>query len=327
MNHYLHTDKSNICYISYFFEKVKSAFDSYKKENNELNKNWFKHKLDELMRDNNEITDCASILGELQIYGLLKNSFFEYGLKCQRAKKNKKMPDFTYEFNNNKANIEVATFLGTGKDEKKISKYENGYQEIHPYGKPQGDKKDNDLSELIKMLNGIKKDESQMNKEDINILAINLVNPIGEPIFKNLLKNRTNPYFIEKYSDINTIYMGGIWQSFYSKKDDSIFYSIGINDMIEENIYKMEYDSRFQRESLIDFAILNTYEGVVVYQNFNRNVKIPKNIYRCLMSLEYININNLWINWPKNNLKKRVNYHREIGKLYLKEAKKDKWYV
>ena len=100
-----------------------------------------------------------------------------------------------------------------------------------------------------------------------------------------------------------------------------------MNDFIKEYVYKMEYNSRFQRKSIIDFVILNTYEGVVIYQNFNRNIEIPKCIYKCLMSLDNINIDNLWLNYPKNNLEERVNYHRELGELYLREAEESKSYV
>ena len=45
------------------------------------------------------------------------------------------------------------------------------------------------------------------------------------------------------------------------------------------------------------------------------------------MSLDNINIDNLWLNYPKNNLEERVNYHRELGELYLREAEESKSYV
>ena len=66
---------------------------------------------------------------------------------------------------------------------------------------------------------------------------------------------------------------------------------------------------------------------MVIYQNFNRNIEIPKYIYKCLMSLDNINIDNLWLNYPIKNLEKRVNYHRELGELYLREAEESKSYV
>ena len=319
-------NEKNFRYVNYFLYRIKTAFDSYSNESDDANKIWFNDKLNTLTEKHKNITNHAGILGELQIYGLLNNSPFKQGLKCAKTNKNA-TPDFIYKTTVDgkkiKINIEVASSLGTG-DEKK-RKTEQG--EIFTYGKPEREGIDNSLSELIRMMNRIKKGDIQMKEDDINILAINLVNPIGEPIFLNLLEERYKPYFIKKEGDSNTIFTGGIWQSFYSKKDDRIFVSIGMNDFIKEYVYKMEYNSRFQRKSIIDFVILNTYEGVVIYQNFNRNIEIPKCIYKCLMSLDNINIDNLWLNYPKNNLEERVNYHRELGELYLREAEESKSYV
>ena len=181
------------------------------------------------------------------------------------------------------------------------------------------------------MLNNIKQKDEQFNKKDINILVINLVSPIYKNLSFNFFEERYKPYYIDKYSD-NAIYSGGVWQAFYSKKNDNIFYCIGVMDNIEQEVYKMPYNSRFnksfnEKHSILDFAIINTYETTAIYQNLNRKQKIHKNIYRCLMSLNNIKLDSLWINFPINNLEKRVNYHRRLGKAYLREAKKDRFYV
>lgn len=342
INYNLLNEKNAYC-VNYFLHKIKPAFDNYSKESKD-NKIWFNNRLNTFINKDKDITGLAGILGEIQIYVLLSNSSFKHGLKCVKTKpttKNKsvkkanenKTPDFIYETTVEnkkiKVNIEVASSLGTKKEEKKrITEQNEIYPyEIYPYGKPEREEIDNSLSEVIRMINRVKEPDSQLKEEDINILAINLVNPIGEPIFLNLLKERGKPYFINKEGDNNTIYTGGIWQAFYSKKGDRIFSSIGINDLIKEEIYKMEYNSRFQGKSIVDFAIINTYEGVFIYQNFNRNIEIPKHIYKCLMSLDNINIDNVFINFPINNLEERVNYYRELGEAYLKEAEESKSYV
>ncbi|TXJ33661.1 hypothetical protein EPJ69_04580 [Brachyspira aalborgi] len=319
-------NEKNAYYVNYFLYRIKVAFDNYSKESSDINKRWFNNRLNIFMKDE-DIRNLAGILGELQIYGLLSNSPFKYWLKCVKTTNEKKTPDFIYENycrrEKIKVNIEVASSLGT-KDEKKQRTEQN---EIYPYGKPKREGIDNSLSEVISMINRIKEPDSQMKEEDINILAINFVNPIGECIFLNILKERGKPYFINKEGDNNTIYTGGIWQAFYSKKGDRIFGSIGMDDYIKEEIYKMEYNSRFQGKSVVDFAIINTYEGVFIYQNFNRKIEIPKHIYKCLMSLDNINIDNVFLNFPINNLEERVNYYRELGEAYLKEAEESKSYV
>ena len=178
-------NEKNFRYVNYFLYRIKTAFDSYSNESDDANKIWFNDKLNTLTEKHKNITNHAGILGELQIYGLLNNSPFKQGLKCVKTNQNA-TPDFIYETTVDgkkiKINIEVASSLGTG-DEKK-RKTEQG--EIFTYGKPEREGIDNSLSELIRMMNRIKKGDIQMKEDDINILAINLVNPIGEPIFLNL---------------------------------------------------------------------------------------------------------------------------------------------
>ncbi|WP_158634697.1 hypothetical protein [Brachyspira aalborgi] len=45
------------------------------------------------------------------------------------------------------------------------------------------------------------------------------------------------------------------------------------------------------------------------------------------MSLNNIKSDSLWINFPINNLDKRVNYYRKLGEAYLIEAEKGRWDV
>lgn len=152
-------------------------------------------------------------------------------LNIDKEEKNINTPDFIYRDNNSKVNIEIATFLGTNKKEKLITENIDGSREVYPFSKPQKSD-ENDLSGLISMLNNIKQKDEQFNKKDINILVINLVSPIYKNLSFNFFEERYKPYYIDKYSD-NAIYSGGVWQAFYSKKNDNIFYCIGVMDNIE----------------------------------------------------------------------------------------------
>ena len=315
-----------------FIKQLKDAFCQYAEDKN---KKWFENKLESIknfndIQNDDQVRNYISIIGELQVYGLLMRSLFGFGLEYKKEEKNVNTPDFIYRDNNSKVNIEIATFLGTNKEEKLIIKHKDGSREIYPFSKPQK-ADENDLRGLISMLNNIKQKDEQFNKKYINILFINLVSPIYKNLSFNFFEERYKPYYIDKYSD-NAIYSGGVWQAFYSKKNDNIFYCIGVMDNIEQEVYKMPYNSRFNKSSnekysIADFAIINTYDTTAIYQNLNRTQDIHKNIYRCLMSLNNIKSDSLWINFPINNLDKRVNYHRRLGKAYLREAKKDRFYV
>ena len=319
-----------------FIKQLKDAFWKYTEDKNDINKKWFEDRLECIknfhdIQNDDQVRNYISTIGELQIYGLLMRSLFGFGLEHKKEEKNINTPDFIYRYNkNNQVDIEIATFLGTNKEEKLITKHKDGSREIYPFSKPQKSD-ENDLSGLISMLNNIKQKDEQFNEEYINILVINLVSPIYKNLSFNFFEERYKPYYIAKYSD-NAIYSGGVWQSFYSKKNDNIFHSIGVMDKIDQEVYKMPYNSRFNKSpdekySIADFAIINTYETTAIYQNLNRKQKIHKNIYRCLMSLNNIKSDSLWINFPINNLEKRVNYHRELGELYLREAEESKSYV
>lgn len=319
-----------------FINQLKDAFCQYNEDENDKNKKWFKNQLECIQKFNyiqndDQVRNYVSIIGELQIYGLLMRSLFGFGLEHKKVEDGIKTSDFIYKDNKNKqVNIEIATFLGTNKEEKLISNHTDDSKEIYPFSKPQKIN-ENDLSGLISMLNNIKQEDEQFNEKYINILVINLVSPLYKNLPFNFFEERYKPYYIYKCPD-NAICIGGVWQAFYSKKGDNIFYSIGVTDKIEQEVYKMPYNSRFNKSpdekySIVDFAIINTYEGVVIYQNFNRKIEIPKHIYKCLMSLDNINIDNVWLNFPINNLEERVNYYRELGEAYLMEAKESKSYV
>ena len=318
-----------------FVGQLKDAFCKYTEDKNDKNRKWFENKLEYIknfndIQNDDKARNYISIIGELQVYGLLMRSLFGFGLEHRKEEKNINTPDFIYIDDDNKVNIEIAILLGTNKKEKLITNYADSYIGIHPFSKPQK-ADENDLSGLISMLNNIKQKDEQFNKKDINILFINLVSPIYKNLSFNFFEERYKPYYIIK-CPYNTIYSGGLWQAFYSKKNDNIFHSIGVMDNIDQEVYKMPYNSRFNKSpdekySIADFAIINTYETTAIYQNLNRKQKIHKNIYRCLMSLNNIKLDSLWINFPINNLEKRVNYHRRLGKAYLREAKKDRFYV
>mgnify|MGYP001150750480 CR=1 FL=1 len=309
------------------------------------NKEWFKHKTnllknkcfnstnsEEKRMDN--IRNIASIIGELQIYQLLMESLFKFKIECKKEEKDKRTPDFTYTYEDNKknekkVNIEVATLLGTSNEDKLISSQTNNLKEVHPFSKPTNEN-ENDLSGLISMINNIKGDQEQFCEKDINILAINLVSPLYKYTPFNFFEDRYKPYFISKCPD-NAIYMGGLWQAFYSRKNDKIFYCIDIMNKIYQEVYTMPYNSRFNNDdksneklNIIDFAIINLYGNVAIYQNLYRNNEIDKHIYRCLMSIENISYESVWINWPNNKLKEKVNFYRELSELYINDAVNDK---
>ncbi len=298
-------DESNKVRVA-FYKELKYAFEQLSGDSN--NTEWFDKKIDSLKSDVT-IENISSILGELRAYSIIKSSYFGNNLICN----NNGGADFITKTikNNNEILIEVNTPLGrsdeirTTVSHQEISDGEVTIQTIGkaPFGYPQR-KIDNFQSEGISKIRSVKEDEKQFNDNSINILFVDYVNPFFNDHL-DILKDQQKPYIIFQ----KQIRWGEIWHAFYAKKEDEIF--DGMNNLNHNNGYLMEYDGRFHDLTKINFVFINLIDCMAIYESFNDS--IDDSIYPMIYSLNKLNYEDIWINWPIENLKARIDNTRNIG--------------
>jgi hypothetical protein len=253
-------------------------------------KDWGSVKKKEVI-DNTCIKNISSVLGEIRALGLIHNSFLGVNLKC--SKKNIAGADFyTTHYNDVlRIAIEVNTPLGRDKEERTTNKINDFMTEFSPFGLPAREY-DTNQSEVISKIASIKDDEHQFKIEDINILFLDFVNPFLYRCGLDLINEQYKPYM--KHDD--GITWGALWHAFYAKKNDIIVEQFNCEGIHEKGEYKMEFDGRFQRNSKIDFIILNLVKELVIYENIQHEQVIDNETYLALLSLPGSSLENSFLN-------------------------------
>jgi len=289
-----------------FIKELDNAFTLLSKDS--LNNDWFNEKLASLK---NDITreNVSSILGEFRAYSIIKNSFFGDNLICNKYDG----ADFITKTRRTGTTIliEVNTPLGRSQENRTILSHKqkiNGniithIKEIAPFGFPKR-KKDNIQCEAISKIAAIKGDEKQFKDDAINILFIDFVNPFFND-YLDILNDHHKPYLFFQ----NQITWGAIWHAFYAKQDDKIFDHM--NNLRHSSSYTMEFNGRFHNSTKINFALVNMINNLAIFEGF-RDI-IDKAIYPMLFSFNKINFDDIWINWPVENLRNRINDTRQVG--------------
>ncbi|MCK4798987.1 MAG: hypothetical protein KAT05_16560 [Spirochaetes bacterium] len=295
------------------------------------NKSWLESKL-KIINNLKNITEVEDIFSELRAFLYLYN-VFNNSLLCEKEINNKK-PDFYINDKNiyNKPIIIDVASYNSSKSKKikrildnRVTKIKNVTLQIkvtesNPAGFPQRQGIDIYNSENISKLNNIKNKEDQFIYNCLNILWIDFFNQYHWDDI-SITVNKYFPF----YSNNSWIYFGWLWHGFYSKKNDIIFDCLNKN-LIYRREYKMEYNAKFQSNSILDFAIFNLPEGIIIFENCKRRKKFS--IYEALLKIPNLKLEYSFLNWPNNNLKSRINYYRKFGKklydLYYPFSKKNK---
>lgn len=304
-----------------FLRQIEEAF-VFSERDTDNNRKWFDSKIKEII-ESKERKQVSSNLGELRAYSILKKSHFGENLKCESGKG----CDFTTTIcvgnKEKKVRIEVNTPLG--RDNPKRTTIEHGttvdghittgIKEYAPFGFPEREK-DSIGSEVISKINSIKEDEAQFEDEAINILFIDYVNPFLSSL--DIMNGHNKPFNFHN----DTIYTGNIWWGLYSKKKEDVFFAKAFFYPDREKTYEMEYNGKLAcKNSKVDFVILNMYEGISVFEKlFKHKLVVEKEIYLSFMTLSRIDFENLWINYPVHDLKKRVKRTKKQGRKIWKTA-------
>lgn len=269
------------------------------------NEQWLKEKIKIILEDK-DLSNVSASLGEIRAYGEL------IWIWKSNIKPGRSGSDFSTELNGKTIKIEVNTpqhrtkrhildHESFGSDRIKGRVYE-----IFPFGWPERDT-DNVQGEATSKLAAIKQKEHQFEENSINILWLDLKDPMLWVL----------DFGIEQFLPISAfreeITSGAFWNAFYAKKESYIFDQLSMHGLASR-IYKIEYDGRFWGKSLIDFVIADTRTDKIVFQNHKRKSSIPNDLFQSLHRLFGFNLELSWLDWPrKGQLEMRV--QQELAKI------------
>jgi len=274
------------------------------------NSKWLKEKVKIILNEKN-ISNVSASLGEIRAYGEL---MWVWRSKIRTGKSGS---DFSMEVEGSNIKIEVHTPQNSSKRHKlehesfTSDRIKCNVSEIFSFGWPER-KNDNVQGEAVSNLVAIKQKEHQFERASINILWIDLKDPI---LWRQ-------DFGIEQFSPIGAfqeaITSGAFWNAFYAKKNTNIFDQLSMQG-IPSDIYKMEFNGRFWSNSLIDFVVADIHTDKIVFQNHKRNVSIPVELYKSLHRLFSFNLECSWLDWPqKGQLSRRIEFELKRIESYKK---------
>ena len=258
--------------------------------------------------DKKDYTQAASALAEIRAFGSL--CFTESIPTAIKEKKDKKTPDFELAIEKSHCFIEVHTRISTSDNERVfpelVDKINNTISNcmnirlerisnVAPFGQPCEEKADTTegvSTNIISKICSVKSNEEQFNKDNINILWIDLQD--SETLGNIVTIHQCIPYFMDR-RPLPQPYTGCIWHAFYGKKGDPI---IENKSMSSFKIITMPHNGRFiTNKSNINFAVISIPDGLIVFENPHRsNMKDIDNIRKAfykmpLFSAQYSIIN------------------------------------
>lgn len=273
------------------------------------NSSWLESKVKKIITDKN-MENVSASLGEIRAYGELVFAWND-AIKAKSSGS-----DFSIKVQNTEIKIEVHTPQHRSERREiahkpfNIDSIKSTISEIYPFGYPQR-AIDNTQGEATSRLSCMKKVEHQFDAKSINILWIDLKDPMLWPLDFSSIQCLPVSQFNE---DITS---GAFWNAFYGKKQTYIYDNLSVCG-IQSKAYSMEFNGRFWNNSLIDFVIADTRTEKIVFQNPNRKeISIPDEIFQKIHCLFAFNLELSWLDWPvRNSLKKRIETQLEIIQSY-----------
>lgn len=306
--------------IATFFSQMEHAFQMVQRDSE--NSSWFEGKLGAVKKAKDTKT-VSSILGELRAYGILKNSFFGNQLVAQSGPGCDFISKLEYVKRNPTVRIEVNTPLG--RDDRNRTTIDHGTDQVAPttqvsvvenapFGFPER-KIDTMQSESISKIASIKGDERQFENGSINLLFVDFVNPFfGAGL--DMIGDQDQPFILWQ----EAFTCGALWHAFYARRRDQIFEELRRFGSMRN--YRMEYDGRFWiNGGLLNLVLFNTFGRITAFDAIHR--RSPSEIYSYLFSLSRFSFDHSWLNWPRSDLRKRVNATRKLGRKLLHAYRQD----
>lgn len=283
-----------------------------------IDKNWILSKKDRLL-NLKKYDAAASVLGEIRAYGYL----MECRLSVKSISiKSKPTPDFEIENGNEKVLVEVYNKLY---DDKELNALDEFHSEkislkqgqvisrmhsVFPFGKPKSGENvsENAISKLASTKDEKKK--KQLSENHTSILWLDFQDDVWW-IFD---VNRVFPIITRD----GLIHSGAIWYAFYGWKGAPIFERHNL-ELIRIGAYpKMKHEGRFRQTTLVDAVIMVFPKHTVILENPNSLKPVKPWLWEKLISLPNFNYEYSYLNWPKDNLKKRVELQKQLIKALQK---------
>jgi hypothetical protein len=269
-----------------------------------IDPSWLKRKVKIIKHDNN-LKNVSGAVGEVRAYGELITAFGEENVVAQTGKG----PDFLLTVEDHQVCVEVNAPQWTDKQTRReVERTVTGnismsISEVAPFGFPTREK-DTFGGECVHKLAGIKGDEDQFREDLLNILWLDC----NDPALSVLAFQGS--HVLPLISGTESLTSGCLWNAFYAKKGDPIFGSVRATGETP-TFYEMEFDGRFQGSTKIDFAIIDIFPEIIVYQNPNRAKKAPDRLFQSYFSFVGFNFSHCWIDWPVHgSLAGRIDHAR-----------------
>jgi hypothetical protein len=270
---------------------------------NRINQNWLKDKV-KIILNYADFSNVSAALGEIRAFGEL------IWIKGEDVLAGKSGSDFNFKLNDVTVHIEVNTPQHRTKrhtmehESFESDRIKGKTYEIFPFGWPERNI-DNVQGETVSKIASVKQKEHQFQKDTINILWVDLKDPTLWQL------DFGNEQFLPISAFREEITSGAFWNAFYAKKNTYIYEHLSVQGLASK-IYKMEYNGRFWNESLVDFVIADTRTDQILFQNPNRDMNIPNELFRSMYCLFAFNLELSWLDWPvKGSLLKRVEIELE----------------
>lgn len=283
-----------------------------------IDKNWILSKKRRLLNFK-EYGEAASVLGEIRAYGYL----MECKLSVKPTSTNStRTPDFEIKNGNEKVLIEVFNRLYNENELKALDEFHgetiplkqgqaiSRTHSVFPFGKPKSG--ENVSENIISKLSNTKeeKGKTQLSENYTSILWLDFQDDIWW-IFD---ANRVFPIITRD----GLIHSGEIWYAFYGWKGAPIFERRTL-DLIRINDYpKMKHEGRFRQPTIVDAVIMVFPQYTVILENPNSLKPVKPWLWEKLISLPNFNYEYSYLNWPKDNLKKRVELQKQLIKALQK---------
>lgn len=262
------------------------------------------------LRRASDSSATTSVLGEIRAYADLLSAF------PAQVRPNPRGCDFSISLEAESVGVEV--YSPQHRSERASTQPEVSVRhgirmeliETAPFGLP-ARPIDNVQGEAVSRIAGAKWPESQLEGHDAYVLWMDFQDPRLWALVPDL--GQVRPFCTFRGAATS----GAFWSAFYGRSGMPVFDSLSFESG-DHSIYRMEFEGRFYRPTVVDLAVFNLISGTVVYQNPNRPTVLSDDFFRKLHLLPQVTPELCWLDWPaRGRLGDRVAHAREELDAYV----------
>ena len=267
---------------------------------------WLSKSIRKRLLNKKDFTESSSVLAEIRGLGYLLEAGFDIDFK----KLNESRPEYWIKKGSDEAIVEVHSKHMSAEEMKALENHHNQpfdstdspiqFREhiITPFGKPKNGKENTTIN-VIQKLAGIKNVENQFSKNITSILWLDFQ---GETW--SMAPRPRSIFPVSSWRE--GFYSGEFWYAFYGWKGCPVF-----EGMTHRHIKKMQHDGRFYQTTNIDAVVISLLNTTLIMENPNSAKKIKNNFIENIFRLPWYRHEYSYLNWPAQNLQKRLDYDIE----------------